>query len=124
MKGYVRFRILAERVRRGDTTGFDSPSFEIGAEASKYQVINIRCPPNSPVEDQFESLLSLEMLDFEYWITELWHDFLIEPTPYLVASAITYLGFTLLFVQYYTVMWRFFCFCVQFVPWDDSVGFG
>ena len=67
--------------------------------------------------------MNLETLDFEYWISELWQDFLIEPTPYVVASAITYLGFILLLVQYYTVMWQLFRFFVHFIPWDESVGF-
>jgi hypothetical protein len=69
-------------------------------------------------------ILPLQTPDFELWINELWHDFLIEPTPYLVASAITYLGFILLVGQYWEVMWRVLCFvCGLFVPWDDESGF-
>merc|ERR1712098_811224 len=49
----------------------------------------------SPTFGELPSI-TLEVPDFEPWINELWHDFLIEPTPYLVTSAISYLGFVLL----------------------------
>ena len=123
-KRYVRLRILAERVRSRDIISrVDLPSLSVGISASNYHPVGFRYRSTTPLEDHFESLMNLEVLDFEYWITELWQDFLIEPTPYVVASAITYLGFILLLVQYYTVMWQFFCFFVNFVPWDENVGF-
>lgn len=68
--------------------------------------------------------LTLEVPDFEPWINELWHDFLIEPTPYLVASAISYLGFVLLISQYYSTVWQLLCFLFRFVPWDEDLGLG
>jgi len=66
----------------------------------------------------------MEIPDFELWFSELWHDFLIEPTPYLVASAIAYLGFILLLSQYNAAIWRLSFFLLRFVPWDDDLGFG
>jgi hypothetical protein len=51
----------------------------------------------------------------------LWNDFLIEPTPYLVASATIYLGFVLLLSQYYAAIWQLSCVLFQFFPWDDDL---
>ena len=65
--------------------------------------------------------LVLEMSNFELWINELWHDFLIEPTPYLVASAILYLGGVLLLAQYYEAVWRLCYFFFHFLPYDDEL---
>lgn len=65
--------------------------------------------------------LTLEIPAFELWVLELWNDFLIEPTPYLVASATIYLGFVLLLSQYYAAIWQLSCFLFQFVPWDDDL---
>ena len=61
------------------------------------------------------------MPDFELWIDELWHDFLIEPTPYLVASAILYLGGVLLLARYYEAVWWLCCFFFHFIPYDDEL---
>jgi hypothetical protein len=66
--------------------------------------------------------LTLDVPNFEPWLLELWHDFLIEPTPYLVASAILYLGFILLLAKYYGVVWWIVSFLLQFVPWDEDLG--
>lgn len=66
----------------------------------------------------------LKVPDFELWIIELWHDFLIEPTPYLVASAISYLGFVLFMSRYYGIIWWLACFLFQFVPWEEELGLG
>jgi hypothetical protein len=66
----------------------------------------------------------MKVSDLELWINELWHDFLIERTWYLVASTITYLGFILLFVQYYSAIWQLSYFFSRFVPWDGDFGLG
>ena len=79
--------------------------------------------PSLPRLEYIPSLV-LEIPDFEPWIDELWHDFLIEPTPYLVASAILYLGGVLLLAQYYQAVWLVCCFFFQFIPWDDELGLG
>jgi hypothetical protein len=55
---------------------------------------------------------------------ELWCDFLIEPTPYLVASAMLYLGGVLILAQYYEAVWWIACFFFRFIPWDDELGLG
>jgi hypothetical protein len=58
--------------------------------------------------------------DFEPWLVELWNDFLIEPTPYLVIWATAYLGCILLLSQYYaTILWVVGLW-VGFIPWDDE----
>lgn len=75
----------------------------------------------SPTFDELPSI-TLEVPDLEPWIDELWHDFLIEPTPYLVASAISYLGFVLLLSRYYSSIWQLLCFLLRFVPWDEDLG--
>ena len=122
-KRYVRFRILAERGRSEEPLGIDLPSLAVGSEALNYRPIHFRYRADTPPDEQFESLMNYEILDYEYWFAQLWQDFLIEPTPYVVASAITYLGFILLLVQYYALMWQFICLLGQFVPWDENVGF-
>lgn len=43
----MRFRILAERVHRGDITGFGLASFEEGAKASNYRAMNIPYQTNT-----------------------------------------------------------------------------
>jgi hypothetical protein len=68
--------------------------------------------------------LILEIPDFDFWIDERWHDILLEPTPYLVASAILYLGGVVILAQIFPVLcsisWFFFC----FIPWDDEIDSG
>jgi hypothetical protein len=87
-------------------------------EYSDYQPRQFRYnPPPLTLQD-----LILERPDFGLWINELWHDFLIEPTPYLVASAIAYLGCILLLSQYYAAIWHLSRIFLQFVPWDDEFG--
>ena len=76
-----------------------------------------------PRQDERPSIV-LEIPNFELWINELWHDFCIEPTPYLVASAILYLGGILILAQYYQAAWWLACFFFRFVPWDDELAWG
>jgi hypothetical protein len=68
--------------------------------------------------------LTPEMLpDVTIWANELWNDFLLEPTPYLVASAICYVGSVLILVQYYWALWWLACFLFRLLPWDDEFDF-
>jgi hypothetical protein len=67
--------------------------------------------------------LTLEIPDIQLWMTELWHDFLIEPTPYLVASAICYVGGVLILVQYHWAVVWLACFFFRLLPWDEDLGF-
>lgn len=66
------------------------------------------------------SLNEIELSDYEAWLMELYHDFLLEPTPYLVASAICYLGGVLVLVQYHAQLWWILGVLMQCVPWDDT----
>lgn len=92
-------------------------------EMESHQPTRFRHLPPPDLLDHLPSL-PLQTQDFELWINGLWRDFLIEPTPYLVASALTYLGFILLVGQYYEVLWKMFRFVVSlFVPWDDESWF-
>jgi hypothetical protein len=91
-------------------------------DIANYQTTQFRY--NSPLTPTDLPSFALDVPDFELWITELWNDFLIEPTPYLVASATIYLGFVLLLAQYYAAIWQVSCFLLQFVPWDDEFGLG
>ena len=91
--------------------------------AAEYLPSKFRHNEISPTFDEPPSLI-LEVPDLEPWINELWHDFLIEPTPYLVASAISYLGFVLLVSRYYSTVWQLLCFLFRFVPWDEDLGLG
>lgn len=65
-------------------------------------------------------ILEIPDFDFEPWLLELWNDFLVEPTPYLVVSAMLYLGFLLLVSHYYDAIWRIICLWFYFLPWDDE----
>jgi hypothetical protein len=119
IRGYVKVRIRC-RFRRRLASVSKSNTAPREPEYSDYQPRQFRYnPPPLTLQD-----LILERLDFELWINELWHDFLIEPTPYLVASAIAYLGCILLLSQYYAAIWQLSCFFLQFVPWDDEFGLG
>jgi hypothetical protein len=60
--------------------------------------------------------------EMEIWILELWKDFLLEPTPYLVISASLYLGIFILFIQYYPTIWNIAYFFIQLIPWDEDFG--
>ena len=78
-------------------------------------------PPLITIQDLPDFAFEL-LPDFEQWIKELWADFLIEPTPYLVASAISYVGFLMLLTRYYAAIWHLSCFLLEFMPWDDGMG--
>ncbi len=119
MRKYVKIRSAGVRFR--GRSGKRPPHSNTSEEAdiSNYYPANFRhhLPPTPTTLPG----LILEIPDFELWITELWNDFLIEPTPYLVASATIYLGFVLLLSQYYAAIWQLLCFMFQFIPWDDDL---
>jgi hypothetical protein len=120
IRRYVKVRVTGFRPRRRRRRITTLPNTPLTISKSTYQPSQFR--HTSPT--QLPTPLSLEIPDLERWIIELWHDFLIEPTPYLVASAICYLGGVLVLVQYYAVIWRVLCFFLQFVPLDDEFGLG
>lgn len=99
------------------------PNTPLTTSTSTYRPSQFRHTTPTPSPAPLPNLI-LEIPDLERWMIELWHDFLIEPTPYLVASAICYLGGVLVLVQYYTMIWRLLCFFLQFVPLDDEFGLG
>jgi hypothetical protein len=114
---YVRARI----------TGTNSPPRKASISNPERASIGSDSPTSSrytqpPTRLEDIPSLIIEILDFELLMDELWHDFLIEPTPYLVASAILYLGIVLILAQYYEVVRRLFCFFFHFIPWDDELG--
>lgn len=123
---YVKLRTIGIRFRfRNRPKGLEScPKTSQDSSKSGYHPTHFRHSQPHSTHSRLPDLsnLSLEIPDFELWINELWHDFLIEPTPYLVASAIIYLGFILLVSQYYAALWRVVCFLFQFVPWDVEAG--
>jgi len=124
IRRYVRLRTGWRFRRRKAYSHSQTRNTDMG-ETSNYYPSRFR-HPHIPPPDLLDHLPSLPLKtpDFELWINELWHDFLIEPTPYLVASTITYLGFILLVGQYWEVMWKVEWFLVKlFVPWDDESGF-
>lgn len=119
IKRYVKGRIACVRFRRRRAKVSYTPQMD---DIANYQTTQFRY--NSPLTPTDLPSFALDVPDFELWITELWNDFLIEPTPYLVASATIYLGFVLLLAQYYAAIWQVSCFLLQFVPWDDEFGLG
>lgn len=130
---YVRFRITGFRRFRDPPSNLQptpaSPTLPIHRSTYSYAPTVFRHLhrshnlPHLPTPTMNDLLaLSLEVqTDFEIWIQELWRDFLLEPTPYLVASAICYLGGLLVFVQYYWIVWWVLCFLGRFVPWDEDL---
>jgi hypothetical protein len=119
MRRYVKTRTAGVRFpgRWGKRTSHKN--FPEDVDISNYYPANFRHhPPSTP---STLPSLALEIPDFELWLTELWNDFLIEPTPYLVASATIYLGFVLLLSQYYAAIWQLSCVLFQFFPWDDDL---
>lgn len=120
IRRYVKVRVIGIRPRRRRQRITTLPNTPLTIK-STYQPSQFRhTPPTQPSLPN----LSLEIPDLERWMIELWHDFLIEPTPYLVATAICYLGGVLILVEYYAVIWRVLCFFLQFVPLDDEFGLG
>jgi hypothetical protein len=121
MRKYVRVRTSGMNIRtrrrphpHNITTYPNTPTTNNIYHPSQFR--NVNTPPSAaPIPPPL-----LEIPDFELWAMELWHDFLIEPTPYLVASAICYLGGLLVLVQYYQLIWRVLCFVAQFIPMDDE----
>ncbi|TVY43637.1 hypothetical protein LOCC1_G003829 [Lachnellula occidentalis] len=93
------------RFRRRKTYSHSQTRSTDMREASNYYPSRFRHLPPPDLLDHLPSL-PLKTLDLELWINELCHDFFIEPTPYLVASAIIYLGFILLVGQYWEIMWE------------------
>jgi len=65
-------------------------------------------------------ILEIPDFDFEPWLMELWNDFLNEPTPYLVASAMLYLGGLLLVSHYHGTIWWVIRLWFYLLPWDDE----
>lgn len=119
MKRYVRIRTGWRKPERkaasntGIVAGEDTP----GCQPSRFRHL-----PPPDLLDHLPSL-PLQTSDFEPWINELWDDFCVEPTPYLVACSMTYLCFILLIGQYFELWWRVVCFVLRlFVPWDDEDG--
>jgi hypothetical protein len=120
IKRYVKARIAGVRFRKRRAKGLYNP--QEADDSANYHPTQFRY--TSPLLTTELPTITLEIPDFELWITEFWNDFCIEPTPYLVASAIVYLGFVLLLTQYYVAIWRLSCFLLQFVPWDDELNLG
>lgn len=105
--------------RRSLASSTDS-HLSVGAEASTYQPTNFRHRSTAEPSVDLEKIIPLELPELEVWVVELWDDFLLEPTPYLVLSAVFYLGFTLLLVRYHAFMWYAVCFLSRFIPWDED----
>ena len=127
IRRYVKIRITGLRPRRrrrkrSITTLANTP---LNINMHTYTPSQFRhTTPLSTSAIPLPNLLEATVPDLERWLLELWHDFLIEPTPYLIASAICYLGGLLVVLQYYAVLWRVVCFFLQFVPFDDEFGLG
>lgn len=124
---YVRARLISARFRRFSSSSSRKESFVIppAAHHNYHTTTHFRyAPPPRPAPPNIQDLaLALEVPDFSLWMNELWHDFLIEPTPYLVASAICYVGGILVLVQYSWAIWWLACFMFRLLPWDDDLSF-
>jgi hypothetical protein len=120
---YVRARLTTSRLKRASSPRASGPSSLSRNNAHNYHTTHFRYSPPPPPPNIQDLALALEMPDFNLWVNELWQDFLIEPTPYLVASAICYVGGVLILVQYHWAVWWLACFVFRLLPWDDDLGF-
>jgi hypothetical protein len=123
IRKYVRVRITGIQPRRRRRNITTHPNMRLENSDMNYHPSEFRHTSLPPTPHELPTL-ALEIPDFELWMNELWRDFLIEPTPYLVASAICYLGGVLILVQYYALIWRVLYFFLNFVPLDDEFGLG
>lgn len=123
VRRYVRIRTSGGLWRFRRKRDIDLDMADTHSDAGEYLPSQFRYNETSPTFDELPNI-TMEVPSFEPWINELWHDFLIEPTPYLVASAISYLGFVLLVSRYYSAVWQLLCFLFRFVPWDEDLGLG
>jgi hypothetical protein len=113
---YVRLRTSRKCSRRRSITQKDPRG--IRPERTEPRPMHFRYDiPVSPSID-FPTIPS--ETELEHWFLDLYYDFLIEPTPYLVSGLLLYLGFILLFFNYYFIIWRLLCFFFQFLPWDEG----
>jgi hypothetical protein len=124
MKKYVRMRTRSVRFRKQTGTSMphsrDFTPNMLHREASAIAP-SIRYPvPTLTLIDLPTLILEIPDFDFEPWLLELWNDFLIEPTPYLVVSAMIYIGLLLLVSHYYDALWRVISLWFYFLPWDDE----
>ena len=130
IRKYVKLRISTTSRRRRTTRSRSprrrsSPIFSNKPAAYRPSHFRHTIPRHPPVSLPPTAILPLEIPipDFEPWILSLWHDFLIEPTPYLVLGCMIYLGGVLLVAQYYALIWKVVLFLLRFVPWDEEFGF-
>jgi hypothetical protein len=123
VRTYVHGRIMSSRVRRVPSARSRTPETRSPRSVPNENQTHFRYtrPPSPNIQDL---AFALEMPKFGLWMNELWHDFLIESTPYLVASAICYVGGVLILVQYHWAIWWLARFFFRLLPWDDDLEFG
>ncbi|KAH8672500.1 hypothetical protein BGZ60DRAFT_404997 [Tricladium varicosporioides] len=88
---------------------------------SNYHASHFRHNPPASQRVLSDLNITVSKSDFEIWINELWDDAEVEPTPYLVASALFYLVFILLLVEYYEIVWKAVCLMCMLIPWDENL---
>jgi hypothetical protein len=84
IRRYVRIRVTGIKPRRHGRSNIKSPNTLLTySDARHTQLHPLHFRHVSPTSSQGLPILALDIPDFERWVNELWHDFLIEPTPYL-----------------------------------------
>ncbi|KAF8852272.1 hypothetical protein BDZ45DRAFT_749775 [Acephala macrosclerotiorum] len=127
LKIYVRMRTRRKRRRKCSNTLEEARELRLPTErlvVSFHQPTAFRHNSLISTSQEFPNIIpnipSEEEL--ETWFLDLWEDFLIEPTPYLVCGLLLYLGGILLLSNYHAAIWRLSCFLFRFLPWDYEDG--
>ncbi|KAF7881736.1 uncharacterized protein EAF02_006424 [Botrytis sinoallii] len=142
LRSYVRMRqkvaVSSHAKSSQEKERFTSPEISSAAimaqiSGSQYHSQPAKFPPTEPrsqkshpsrprLRDVYRPVHLAEASEMEIWLIDLWKDFLLEPTPYLVLSATLYLGLFIILLQYYPTILNIAYFLIQLIPWDDDFG--
>ncbi|KAF7935660.1 hypothetical protein EAE99_002640 [Botrytis elliptica] len=142
LRSYVRMRqkvaVSSHAKSSQEEERFTSPETSSAAimaqiSRSQYHSQPAKFPPTEPrpqnshpsrprLRDVYRPVHLAEASEMEIWLIDLWKDFLLEPTPYLVLSATLYLGLFIILLQYYPTILNIAYFLIQLIPWDDDFG--
>lgn len=121
-----RKRFISPEISSAATMAQISGSRRHYSETAKFSVTERRpqndYPSRPRLRDVYRPVHLAAASETEIWLMELWKDFLLEPTPYLVLSATLYLGLFIIFLQYYPTVLNIAYFLIQLIPWDDDLG--
>lgn len=74
--------------------------------------------PTSSPSSSLSIITEVEADSEGSWMPQIWHDFLANPVPVLVALGLVYLACILLLTQYWGPVWKVVGFFKDVLPWD------